>query len=519
MQASAQHHRSRLPPTQLDELPSTLRSTKTYHEISQKSETAVGVYSLPLIAALGKQCANTISAPYSTPVHDTSAMDGFAVESNLTVSASKASPVRLRISHVLAAGDKLNKSVESEGSCKVADRVPEMDGQCVEIMTGAQLPEITHPQLDAVVKIEDVEEIQCKGGSASGARYIEVYKPVGLCQNRRCAGSDLHIGAPIINAGETVEPKHIMALASVGYGDVEIVRRDCETKPHIRDHQTASSGLKIGVISTGSELADVFELVQNPKVTDLCETGQIIPNSNAPYLISRLKQVNPFLDVQYLGIAQDTEAALGDKFSLAFDHLQCDVVITTGGVSMGRFDLVRPVLEYMGARVVFHGVNVRPGLPVLFAVLEPPASSPRDKPARMTAVFGLPGNPIATAMALRFFVIPYLAMMRKPSTAFSGPSPVLHVERPISFQSAQMPCRIRSPVTRRREKPTHLNVFWLARRRNTLSESAKDAEMIEVLQDQASYKVGSLLRADCWIEIPAGIRVVNEGDQARVHEL
>lgn len=473
---------------------------------------------LPLVAAVGEKCAREITAPYSTPTHDTSAMDGFAVSSELTEAASKAEPVRLRISHVLAAGDRIDTVIEKQSRLMAFCGTY---GECVEIMTGARFPELSHPDLDAVVKIEDVVVKNCNIDCDCHFQYIEVSAPVKKHQNRRFAASDLIAGAPIIAAGERVTPNHVMALASVGYRDVTVISPLQQNQEQQHLSATLLKRVKVGVLSTGCELTDARCDPTNIQLHTTDKTKQVIPNSNGPYIVARLRQMETSVDVQYLGIAQDSEEELETKLLDGCHQRQLDVIIATGGVSMGKFDLVRLVMEQrMHARVIFHGVKVRPGLPILFALLEYKACAPS---AKMTAFFGLPGNPIATAMALRFFVIPYLATIGQVNIdGLKFPASVsLHQQKNEHGHNSfhEQGNLLSGSSELHRTKPAHLNVFWLSRRHRQHDMPLDKNEGVEILEDQASYKIGTLLRADCWIEVPAGTCQVSQGDLLMAHQL
>jgi molybdopterin molybdotransferase len=485
------------------------------HEVSPKTEA--GAVTLPLVAALGKRSAQDIAAPYSIPTHDTSAMDGFAVSSASTAAASKTNPIRFRISHVIAAGDGLDTPIQSKVATEgIKNHGTHIHGECIEIMTGARFPVLSHPELDAVVKIEDVVVKRDSNDCDCCSAYIEVSVPVKKHQNRRFAGSDLAAGAPILGAGETVEPKHIMGLASVGYRDVRVVIVDKREESSQPDSPIPTARIKIGVLSTGSELSDVYEHPSDRRSRAHVVSTQTIPNSNGPYIVSSLLHMTTSVDVQYLGIAQDSEDALEAKLRFSLEDSQMDIIIATGGVSRGKFDLVRPVLEQrLQAKVVFHGVKVRPGLPVLFAVLERDRGVPGGSQKRTTAFFGLPGNPIATAMALRFFVVPYLAALGHADIrGFSCQSA-------IRLQRKRVPGPYHSPLQgiEARSKPTHLTCFWLSRTRLPSKSQLQAEPEIEILDDQASYKMASLLQANCWTEVPAGVESVSEGDKLIVHRL
>ncbi|KAJ9607278.1 hypothetical protein H2200_008351 [Cladophialophora chaetospira] len=527
IESFAQQHKLRLPSQKVGLTKDDSHHRGSLYEEygrSARPESGNDCVIVPLLAAVGRDCATNITAPHSIPTHDTSAMDGFAVSSALTGSASNEEPVRLRISHLIAAGDRHDAPIDKKTARETfVYHGPGIHGECVEIMTGARFPEVSHSDLDAVIKIEDVIVKRYGRGCDCCFEYIEVSTPVRRNQNRRFAGSDLTAGAPILAAGVTIQPEHVMALASLGFREVRVKTSSL----HGGEGQVAEgsrlAGIKIGVLSTGSELTDIV----NPTDQPFCASagsGQRIPNSNGPYIISKLRQMDAALHLHYMGIAQDSEKCLESKLRDGFDGRQLDIIIATGGVSMGSFDLVRPVLEQrMHAKIVFHGVRVRPGLPVLFALLGYEECAPGASSRRMAVFFGLPGNPIATAMALRFFVTPYLAALGQidldgfKSIARIQLSPRIEGRR---HGSSTDYCKALSVTSRAyRAKPAHLSVFWLSRRCRRHEATLGSDQDVEILEDQASYKLRSLLQADCWIEVPAGRGQVSEADLLVAHRL
>ncbi|KAL4997466.1 MoeA, N-terminal and linker domain-containing protein [Aspergillus recurvatus] len=309
--------------------------------------------------ACDRVAAETISSPISTPKYDTSAMDGFALSSAATETASPESPVTFEVTATTTAGDPPHSTVDD-----LRDGIP----PCVEIMTGAPFPTGEEGErLDCCVPIEEVVASENK---ASRRRYVAVCKPAKRCQHRRFAGGDFTKGDIIARAGERIRPQHIMAMASVGLREIPVMRRP-----------------RVAVFSTGSEL--------------LSNAGQahqfMIPDANGPYLASILRQWG--VEVDFRGVVGDIREAVEESLVSALDD-EYDVIVTSGAVSAGRCDIIPGLVERIGGRTVFHKVAVKPGHPILFSML------PRERGE--TAFFGLPGNPVAAAACLRFFALPYL---------------------------------------------------------------------------------------------------------------
>ncbi|KAI1614660.1 MoeA, N-terminal and linker domain-containing protein [Exophiala viscosa] len=471
------------------------------------------VQTVALMDALGKPAAHSIKASHSTPINDTSAMDGFAVCSASTVGASPEHPGTLRVVGVVAAGDKAEPERDLDRRAKDwTNDGTEIPVTCVEIMTGAKFPERTYPELDAVIKVEDVVIVE--DGLGPETSYIAICAPVRAGQNRRYAGSDIAEGDLIVNAGERIESKHIMALASLGLGRIEVAT-ELDVVASDLDLHALQETWKIGVLSTGSELVD---LRSAPESAGLEVLEGTLPDSNGPYICSALREMGPCYSVEHLGVVEDTEWALEQSIRTAVQERCVDVLITTGGVSMGKFDFVRPVVEKrLGGAVVFHGVKVRPGLPVFFAWLDMGSIDAATQRRNRTVLFGLPGNPLAAAMALRFFVVPYLASLHgtavpiSPSrcSAFFGPGRTMS----SGLANGEQCCDNQG---RSRRKPEHLCAFWLGKLCCHGKEQAQ-ADCVEVLEDQSSYKVGNLIGANCWVEVPEGVNAVVEGDRVTVH--
>ncbi|KAL1876773.1 hypothetical protein Plec18167_005182 [Paecilomyces lecythidis] len=219
-----------------------------------------------------------------------------------------------------------------------------------------------------------------------GGKIIQVVKPARKDMNRRFAGNDFQQGDSILNVGDRIKINHLMALASIGVANIAVRR-----KP------------RIGLFSTGKELLD----------NSTQDGAQRIMDINGPCITATLMDWG--CDVDFLGVIDDNASAVSGKLMRRLQHQKYDLVITTGGVSAGKFDFVRKAIESIGAKVLFHGAGIRPGHPALFATL--PAGrygnthvgdNCSNNEQTSTAFFGLPGNPVASAACLRFFVVPFL---------------------------------------------------------------------------------------------------------------
>ena len=277
--------------------------------------------------------AEDLRSKVNDPPFDNSAMDGFAVQFNDT----KQAPTTLKVVAVsqAAAGDE-NLSITS--------------GQAARIMTGAPIP----LGADAVIPIEacSIKNDQVTLNQPSKPHFI-----------RKC-GENISENEVGLKKGTYLTPQSISMCATMGYATIPVIRR-----------------LKIGIISTGDEL--------KPPGTDLAY-GEIYESNS--YGISGLVQMLGHIPVRYPAV-HDSIEALREQFDLAAE--ECDLFITSGGVSMGEWDYVRKLMETEGD-LVFWRVKIRPGSPPLFGHWND------------TPMFGLPGNPVSSHVVFRMLVTPYL---------------------------------------------------------------------------------------------------------------
>ncbi len=297
---------------------------------------------MPLAKARGRVLAADLRAMEDLPPFAGSAMDGYAVRAAEVAGACAENPVTLPVAGEIAAG----------GS-------PEIDwpaGSALRIMTGAPAP----TDCDGVIPVERTAE-------ADGAVIFSAdLEATGT--NLRPAGEDVKEGAPLLASGSRLGPAALAILAAQGMVDLPVWRRP-----------------RVNFLATGSELVDASET-----------PGQGgIRNSNGPLALALLEEAG--FPARNLGIGPDDPDRLRDMLGEALDS--CDLLISTGGVSMGRYDLVGDLLAELGAEWVFHKVRQQPGKPLAFLQW-------RGKP-----VFGLPGNPVSSFMTLWYYVLPALRRM------------------------------------------------------------------------------------------------------------
>jgi molybdopterin molybdotransferase len=295
------------------------------------------IESLPLSQCAGAVLRENIYAERDQPPYDRVAMDGIALDSQ-SAGAGRRS---FRVEATQAAGD---------APLTLAD-----GGGCIEVMTGAALP----AGCDCVVPVEELT-------LADGAATLAASARTAAWQNIHRRGTDTRQGTLLLNAGQRLHAPEVAVAASAGMARIRV-----------------SSQPMLAVISTGNELVEPGEPV----------LAHQIRRSNAYAVVSALRE-HGFQRVADDHI-QDDARALHERLRF---HLEThDVLVLSGGVSMGRFDLVPQALQELGVRPIFHKVAQRPGKPLWFGVAPSGA-----------AVFGLPGNPVSTLVCLVRYVLPAL---------------------------------------------------------------------------------------------------------------
>jgi molybdopterin molybdotransferase len=286
-------------------------------------------------------------------------MDGYAVKSADTQNASEKTPKYLKVIDTVMAGSISKKEV-----------VP---GTAIRIMTGAPLP----AGADSVVQFEHTDE-----GKAKDSAKVGVLEELRSGRNVRKAGEDIKRGTIILRKGTVIRPSEIGLIASLGHSKVRVIRRPV-----------------VAVLSTGNELVELDNPLPEGKIYD----------SNLYSIAALVKKYGCVLKV--LGIARDDEKELLAKLKQGQD---ADMLLSTGGVSMGDYDMVKEILARDG-KMVFWQVKVKPGKPLAFGKIKG-----RDKKGGEKSIphLGLPGNPVSCMVSFELFVRPaLLKMMGKKNTA------------------------------------------------------------------------------------------------------
>ena len=307
-------------------------------DIVLSSATPLGYEDVSILEAFDRILYEDIVSDRLIPPCNEAAMDGYAIFADDSKGASQIVPVRLKlIGEIRPGGSSFGGQAQK--------------GTAIRIMTGAPMPEGTN----SVIPLEETEEDDS---------YVKIFRETLKFENRRSAGENIKKGDKVLHKGDRLRSADIGILASLDCITVKVYKPPTVT-----------------IFSTGDELADAGESIQN---------GQI-RNVNAYTLYSEIKKYNAL--PKYLGIARDT---LKDTKEILLRALESDVVISTGGVSKGKYDFVKQIFSDFGIEILFEQVNVKPGTPCVFG----------RKGNKL--IFGLPGNPVPTLTSFMQFVRPAL---------------------------------------------------------------------------------------------------------------
>jgi molybdopterin molybdotransferase len=302
------------------------------------------VESVPLRRALGRVCAEDISATVTMPPWSNSSMDGYAVRSADITPVMSGKRVTLRVVATIAAGEFAPRPIKR--------------GEAMRIMTGAPVPE----GADSVIRKEHTD---------GGKKKVEIRDALDVWKNIRPAGEDYQRGDVLAKRGMPVRPGLLGVLASSGISKVRAFRRP-----------------RVAIISSGDELVDLDEF------DDVIAQRRIVSSNS--YTLDALTRVAGGIPVD-LGIAADTKASLKRKLEGARD---CDLILTSAGVSVGDLDYTRNVFAELGGEQKFWKVKMRPGAPLAFGML-------KDIPW-----LGVSGNPVSAMVSFELFVRPALRKMQ-----------------------------------------------------------------------------------------------------------
>lgn len=287
--------------------------------------------------ALGRVLAEEVCANRDQPPYDISAMDGYALRST---DLGKV-PAVLQIVEDIKAGDRPAKTLAP--------------GQCARIMTGAPLPQ----GADAVIRVEDTQALP--------DNRAQINLAVKSGNDIRRLGENMRSGEVVLSSGTYITPGVVGVLATVKHAQVQVCRRP-----------------RVAILSTGNELEGLDEPVNPDK----------IPDANSYALLAQVQALG--IEPALLGIARDDPDELAHYLRRGLEY---DVLLVSGGTSVGVHDYVRPTIEALGVQMLFWRVEMKPGHPVAFG-------KAGDK-----IIFGLPGNPVSSMVCFEQFVAPALRRM------------------------------------------------------------------------------------------------------------
>lgn len=373
---------------------------------------------VPLSSALGAVLAEPIVARASIPPWRGSSMDGYAVRaSDIT-----RTPCRLRVIGEIAAGGESPRVMNS--------------GEAIKIMTGAPVP----PGADTVVRVEDTD---------AGSEFVEIRSSRDAGRNVRPLGEDFLKGDVILAAGDYVSPAAIGVLASSGIATVATYRQPT-----------------VSIVSSGDELVRVEGF-------DAVMSGHRIVSSNSYSLPAMVREAGG--RPRDGGITRDDPLALRSAIEGA---MACDLLITSGGVSVGDHDFTRTVMASMGVDIKFWRARIRPGGPIVFGVID-------GRPW-----IGLPGNPVSAMVTFELFVRPAILKMLGETLIFPAARTVT-LDEHISLVG-DLTHYLRVVITQR-----------------------DGVDHARLTGTQSSGALTSMLRANALLIVPEGQRECHPGDQLR----
>src|SRR6266567_2087998 len=380
--------------------------------------TPLSATRMPLPDSLGHVLTEDVISQEDIPPFANSAMDGFALLSQDS-QPRDGQPPRLRVTGGVAAGYIADHAVEP--------------GSAMRIMTGAPVP----PGADTVIQVE----LTRSDGPES--EWVEIMQEVAPGNNIRPAGEDMRRGQSVLLRGTEIGPWEIGVLATLGWTHVPVIRRP-----------------RVAILGTGDEVIDIHEPLRPGKIR----------NSNSYLLEASVRQAGA--EPQRLGVARDTVESLREKFTEA---MQCDLIITSGGVSVGEFDLVKNIMTEQGV-IHFWRINMRPGKPVAFGHID------------AIPLLGLPGNPVSSAVTFELFGRPLIRKLQGHSR--------LHKPQIEVVVAHGIPNR----AMRRHYVRAH--VIW-----------QNDHFVAHTTGNQGSHITSSLLNANALVIVPEGGDEVHPGSK------
>ncbi|MFN8370697.1 MAG: molybdopterin molybdotransferase MoeA [Bacteriovoracaceae bacterium] len=377
-----------------------------------------------LSEVLNRVLAEDLLVTENIPSFNNSAMDGYAIN-------TKNKCIEFDVDQTVAAGDDIS-TINKEF-------------KCVEIMTGAPIP----TQFNAVVRSEDVIALK---DESNKVKKIKIKTPIHSGENVRFQGEDFKKGTVLFKKNHQFKLQDLMALAALGINEIGVYKK-----------------LKVALLSTGSEVvtADTKNLTKGK-----------IRNSTSCYLIETLKKMG--VDVEYWGNVVDNEASfLKTVESIAEGNF--DIIISTGAVSVGKFDFVTKIIKDLKSEIYFHKVAIRPGKPILFSKI--------NINNKNLFFFGLPGNPMASVIGVHFFIEPF-----------------------INEYSYKFLTNFKFKLENSFTKPFGFTTFYK-------SKVNLENGTVRILDGQASFMISSFLNANAFVVLEPENEIVENGIKVETYLL
>ena len=382
---------------------------------------------ISILDSLNRVCDTDIRSPSINPLYNNTAFDGFALVAKETNGASSKNKKKFKIIKTIAAGDVPKiKNIKKNSA--------------IEIMTGGLVPK----PFDSVLAVEKAKYFPSK----ENPTHIIVEQKVKKFAFIRFAGEDYKLKDLVIRKGEIIQPKHIMALTTLGIKDIKVKK-----KP------------KITFISTGNELVNF-------------KKKNILPwqvrSSNNHYFKSFGKSLH--LNIVDGGVIKDRNPSKLKKVLKKFKYSDTNIIVTTGAISAGKFDFIPELINNFGFKKYFKGVSIKPGRPIMLS-----KSNQKNK-----LFFGLPGNPISCAAGLRFFVYPL-------------------IRKSLGMKDESI---LKAKLDNKYYKVKNFTHFV----RCFVKINNRGIVQLEVLQDQQSNRIKSFTKANCWGIFPDGKKNFKKGE-------
>ena len=377
--------------------------------------------------SLNRVCAKNILSPTKNPLSDNTAFDGFALLSKETKGLSQKRTKKFKILKSIGAGDNPKiKNYQKNSS--------------VEIMTGAIIPK----PFDSIIPVEKVKYFPTK----QKPTHIVLDHEIKKFSFIRFAGEDFNLKSLVVKKGELIQPKHIMALTTLGIKNLYVKK-----KP------------KIIFFGTGKEIIDYKKKnILNWKVR----------NSNNHYFMSFGKSLH--YQIIDGGVIKDNQQKKLEKKIKKTLNSDVDIFVTSGAISAGKFDFIPGLISKLGFKTYFKGVSIKPGRPIMLSKFK----------RKEKLFFGLPGNPISCAAGFRFFIYPLL-------------------RNSLGMLKEE---KFKAKLINKYSKRKNFTHFA----RCLLNVNSSGLLELKVLQEQQSHKIKSFVKANCWGIFPSGKDQFKSGD-------